>query len=427
VEVANISQDHGRVDVTIKQLANSEAGTLSASFVVAADGAYSAIRSLSNIHLQSQPEPESFVLADVTCDLDIDRQSSHVFLQEQALFLALPVPEGWRFVLREHVLLRQTDEDDMALSLLQAACQQAFAHDLQRQQVAWLSRFTLQRAVAEQFRNNRVFLAGDAAHVFSPVGAQGLNAGLADISNLSWKLAQFLRGKASADLLDSYQQERWEVAEEQSARVDTWSKISNVRGRLLTAARDATLKVINTKPSMGRRILRRMAQMDVHYRGSPAVFSDEAIRNTVKGLPQSGDFLPTLALRFQGSDEPISTLQLLSSGKHHLFLYVGDGVGPAETVAVFALIERVPVEFKDDVKVIMVHNEQVPEALIDAHEFEADLAADVDSQWQQRLGHHGLFLLRPDGHLAFSGELSQAIKLIDWMQDYFLYEPNQVK
>ena len=240
------------VDVAINNVGTGQNSQLSARFMVAADGAHSPTRSLLNIHLQTQPEPESFVLADVDLDIPLERDSAHLFLQEQAMFLALPLPQGWRFVLREHALLRQTDEDDMAFSLLQSATQQALQKSVSREQITWVTRFTLQRAVAAQFRVNRVFLTGDAAHVYSPVGAQGLNAGLADIFNLSWKLAQFLRNRALPELLDSYQQERWQVAEQQSAQVDAWSRISNVKGRFLTAARDATLRVINSKPNMGR-------------------------------------------------------------------------------------------------------------------------------------------------------------------------------
>lgn len=422
LEVVALSQDHGRVEIMLNHLESGNEYQISADFVVAADGAFSAVRTLLNIHLQTQPEPESFVLADVEWDLSLDRDSAHVFLQERAMLLALPVPEGWRLVLREHTVLRQTDEENMAFELLQKATFQAFERQITRDRVTWMSRFTLQRAVAEQFRVNRVFLAGDAAHVYSPIGAQGLNAGLADASNLSWKLAQFLRAKAGPDLLDSYQQERWHVAEQQSAHVDTWSRLSNIKGRFFTAARDATLRMINGKPSMGRRILRRIAQLDVHYRGSPAVLTLSRVKSAIKGAPQSGDFLPVLPFFQKQQGKQLTTLNLLTSGQHQLLLYVGDGVGPAEVVAIFALIERVPVEFAGEVNVVLVHNGNLPDAMHDASDFDVIIASDVDNQWRRRLGEEGVYLLRPDGYLAFSGELAQAIRLLEWMHEYFLYD-----
>ena len=164
-----------------------------------------------------------------------------------------------------------------------------------------------------------------------------------------------------------------------------------------------------------------MAQLDIHYRNSPAIFPAHMSKTIIKGVPQSGDFLPVIPLLLEGQHTPVSSLAFLSA-QHTLFLYVDEDMSPADRVALYALLERVPQEFLGEVQLVLLYRENLPKSLQDMGEFNVQFAKDIEGKWLQRLGKDSVFLLRPDGYLAFSGNLSQSTKLLQWMKDYFLYQ-----
>src|SRR5258708_25370575 len=103
--------------------------------------------------------------------------------------------------------------EPVSLSGLAAAATRVADMDFRPRDPIWLSRFSDETRLAEHYRKGRVLLAGDAAHIHSPMGGQGMNVGIQDAMNLGWKLASVLRGSAPEELLDTYERERWPVGE----------------------------------------------------------------------------------------------------------------------------------------------------------------------------------------------------------------------
>jgi hypothetical protein len=122
----------------------------------------------------------------------------------------------------------------------------------------WTSRFLSERRQAARYRDGRVFLAGDAAHVHSPLGGQGMNTGIQDAMNLGWKLAAAIRGTAAPWLLDSYQAERHPVGEQVLRLTDTFNQLvlgrSRVRNALQAMAIRGILSFRRSRVMMGARI-----------------------------------------------------------------------------------------------------------------------------------------------------------------------------
>jgi 2-polyprenyl-6-methoxyphenol hydroxylase-like FAD-dependent oxidoreductase len=205
-----VEQDRDEVTVTLEH--DSRTWTMSAEYVVGADGARSTVRNSLGVPLEGDTHDAQMMLSD-------ERIS--------------PAPDGWvRFALDEPgflVGIRFSEHDWRVMGSLPAGTEEP-GHDIRQRWLkllfgdvsstsAWGSRFRLHRRIAREYRTGRVLLAGDAAHLISPIGGQGLNAGFGDAENLAWKLAEVLHQRGDIDLLlDSYHNERHSVMTDQIAR-----------------------------------------------------------------------------------------------------------------------------------------------------------------------------------------------------------------
>ncbi|MFI2612629.1 FAD-dependent oxidoreductase [Kitasatospora sp. NPDC018619] len=182
-------------------------GPVRARYAVAADGGRSAVRRLLGIGMAGETvDPAPMLVADVRID-GLDRDHWHVFQSGPGVLAACPLggTEDFQLVagFPEGAAVDPTLD---GLRAVLAARSHLAAEQLV--ELRWVSGFRPRAALADRFRAGRVFLAGDAAHVHSPAGGQGLNTSVQDAYNLGWKLAAVLAGRAGEELLDSYQEER---------------------------------------------------------------------------------------------------------------------------------------------------------------------------------------------------------------------------
>ncbi|MEU2538591.1 FAD-dependent oxidoreductase [Streptomyces iakyrus] len=207
-ELVGLTQDEGGVRA---ELASGEAVT--ARYAVAADGGRSTVRALLGIGMTGETvDPHPTLVADVRIS-GLDRDNWHVFPPgESEGFLAicpLPGTEDFQLVAQ----FPAGTAPDLSLEGIRkvVATRSHLAPECVTE-LRWASDFRPRAALADRFRSGRVFLAGDAAHVHSPAGGQGLNTSVQDAYNLGWKLGAVLRDGADAALLDSYEEERRPVA-----------------------------------------------------------------------------------------------------------------------------------------------------------------------------------------------------------------------
>ncbi|MFF7368090.1 FAD-dependent monooxygenase [Streptomyces tricolor] len=202
-EVTALSPDEDGVTVAF-----ADGTTVRAGYVVAADGGRSTVRRALGVRLAGETvDPAPFVVADLRLT-GLDRDHWHAFPGEDGGAVGLcPLAGTEDFQLQAR--LAEGEEPDVSpdgIRKLVARCTHLCAEDVT--EVRWASDFRPRAALADRFRAGRVFLAGDAAHVHSPAGAQGLNTSVQDAYNLGWKLDAVLRGRAPEALLDTYEEER---------------------------------------------------------------------------------------------------------------------------------------------------------------------------------------------------------------------------
>ncbi|MFE6663214.1 FAD-dependent monooxygenase [Streptomyces sp. NPDC057697] len=187
-------------------------GPVRASFLVAADGGRSTVRRALGIAMAGEEvDPAPMLVADVrVAEGALDRLNWHATQGEQGFLTLCPLPGTADFQLVAQFKEGAPDTSPQGVRAVVAARTHLSAEDIT--EVRWSSDFRPRAALAERFREGRVFLAGDAAHVHSPAGGQGLNTSVQDAYNLGWKLGLVLRQGAPSALLDSYEQERRPVA-----------------------------------------------------------------------------------------------------------------------------------------------------------------------------------------------------------------------
>ncbi|MFJ9678364.1 FAD-dependent monooxygenase [Streptomyces sp. NPDC101194] len=187
-------------------------GPVRASYLVAADGGRSTVRRTLGITMTGESvDPAPMLVADVRVAEDaLDRLNWHVMSGEAGFLTLCPLPGTADFQLVAQFRTGEPDTSAEGVRALVAARTHLTARDIT--EVLWSSDFRPRAALAERFRDGRVLLAGDAAHVHSPAGGQGLNTSVQDAYNLGWKLGQVLRHGAPAALLGSYEEERRPIA-----------------------------------------------------------------------------------------------------------------------------------------------------------------------------------------------------------------------
>jgi 2-polyprenyl-6-methoxyphenol hydroxylase-like FAD-dependent oxidoreductase len=269
-EVTGFQQFAGGVAVEVRPV-EAEPYVVRAPFLAGADGAASTVRALLGLKLEGETYPNKLMLAVVHIDDERDALPWPRLRLDTAEYLAALrfAPQRWRVI----AALAPGESDAEALAPAAIARRVVATLGAGPFETEWASTFAIHRRRAANFVVGRVLLAGDAAHLNSPVGAQGLNAGIADAHNLVWKLAGALRGGDWIALLASYERERRFAIVNGTERVtDPATKLLLRSGtrlrRLVLASAGFLLRV----KSLRRRVLRTAMMLDVRYERSPLLF-----------------------------------------------------------------------------------------------------------------------------------------------------------
>jgi 2-polyprenyl-6-methoxyphenol hydroxylase-like FAD-dependent oxidoreductase len=208
-ELTGLVQDADGVTVEVRT-AEGRTESLRAAYVVGTDGMRSAVREAIGLPFPGRSVIRSVVLADVRLTEEPENLLTVNAVGDAFAFLA-PFGDGYHRVIAWNRARDVPDSEPLDLDEVKEVTRLALGRDFGMRDARWMSRFHSDERQAPAYRVGRVFLAGDAAHVHTPAGGQGMNTGLQDSANLSWKLAAVVQGHADAALLDTYQSERHPV------------------------------------------------------------------------------------------------------------------------------------------------------------------------------------------------------------------------
>src|SRR6266545_1283125 len=374
-ELVGLAQDTDHVTATLKSPDGSRAEVM-VPWLAGCDGARSSVRELSGIAFEGAPYQHVFFVADVQMTGSMAPDVLNVYLWRSGFHLLFPMrgTDHWRIVgiLPPHLRGR----DNLTFEETIPTLRHEVGSELSFQACNWYSTYRIHHRRAARFHDRRCFLLGDAAHVHSPVGGQGMNTGLQDAYNLAWKLALVVSGRAGAALLHSYEDERLPVAKRLLSTTDRAFSLVVSDGWLAGQFRTRLLaKIMAFAMGMARvqrLAFRTISQIGIRYRNSRL---SETSARLPESAPRAGDRFPWLRLKFLPNGHAEDLFGKLDDTRFNLIV-IGQALPPAG----------------------------VPELghLLSIHEVPSDSANDRELARAQ-IPRPSFYLLRPDGHVGLAG------------------------
>ncbi len=258
-------QQEGGVDVTVER--HGEPAKIRASFVVGCDGAHSTVRRSLNLSLEGGEYHATFMLADIETN-EIAGDELQLCPSEFGPVAIFPMSASRRRIV---ATIEHPEGDTPSLALVQRVLAQRAPSGIEARAVHWSSYFRIHHRHAPALRLGRMFIAGDAAHIHSPFGGQGMNTGLHDVWNLVWKLDLCLHGHGNERLLDSYGAERLPVIKNVIETTDLLTKIMGTPNRFAQALRDTVIPMVSHLAPFQHAFVQRLSELGIAYRGSPII------------------------------------------------------------------------------------------------------------------------------------------------------------
>jgi 2-polyprenyl-6-methoxyphenol hydroxylase-like FAD-dependent oxidoreductase len=373
VEFVSLTQDDSEVRVMLRH-GDGTLETVDAAYVIAADGSHSPVRKAVGLGFEGRSLPQNYVLGDVRLAGEIPTDQLSVFLAPNGFLAVFPMGDGrFRFMATDPDGITG-DAAEPSLADIQRLYDRTVHLDAQLYGLNWSSRFRINSRHMTTLRAGRVFFGGDAAHVHSPAGGQGMNAGIQDMINLGWKLAMVSGGTARPELLDTYETDRLPVITQLVAMTERATRVFNSTSPLVHGLLTRLTPAVLSRSAVQDEAASSLGQMAASYRACPIAKGGGRI-----GGLRAGDRVPDIRL-------PEGRLyDLLDQSRFTLFV-LGDP-GPAETAR---------------------------------REWGDALAVRLVAQSTELASACTWLLVRPDGYLAAAGPAHQTARLNRWLDRWLV-------
>ena len=290
VELIGLTQQRDGVSAVLRSGDGAEE-VVDATYLIAADGSHSAIRKALGLPFTGRSLTHNYVLGDLHIAGDVPEDQLSIFLARNGFLAVFPMGDGrFRFMATDPDGITG-DTGDPTLDDIQRLYDRAAHLPAQLYNLNWSSRFRINSRHMTTLRDDRVFFGGDAAHVHSPAGGQGMNAGIQDMINLSWKLAMVLDGRARPELLDTYQSDRLPVIRQLVRMTERATRAFNSTNPVVHAALTRLAPIVLARSRVQDKAAPRLGQLAAGYRGCPIAKGGGRI-----GALRAGDRVPDLRL-----------------------------------------------------------------------------------------------------------------------------------
>lgn len=403
-ELVAFGQDAGGVDAVLRSDGRTE--TVRANWLIAADGAHSTVRHGLELQFEGGRFREDFTVADIQVDWSLPMDELFAFLNHGDFIAYFPMVGGWHRVAVAHNTA-PAPSGEVTLGEVQDAIDRCGPHGARAVQIGDRSRFVINQRTVEKQSVGRIFLAGDAAHVNSVVGAQGLNIGVQDSFNLAWKLAAVSGAKAAPELLDTYAGERRPAATRIVKGTTRATRMTLLRPPLTVFARRRLAPLLLRRARVRSGVEHALSQLDISYRRPGAAI-------TTGGPVLAGDRAPDAPLRPLGTAPTPAVTRLFEVIKRDEFSLLVV-CSAKEAAARYDSIQRVTAEFPLVRPFLVLPDaEPVQRSVNHAATMLADVAGTLRAKYH--IDDEAVLLIRPDGYLAFRQDHWAPIKFGQYLR-----------
>ena len=389
-ELVDLEQGADQVKATLRAPDGTKR-EVAAAWVAGCDGAHSAVRELNGIAFPGAPYEHVFFVADVEATGSMVADEINVYLWRDGFHLLFPMrgKDHWRIVGILSPELR--GRDGIGIGDVMPSLHKEAGTGLSIKSCTWFSTYRIHHRAAARFRNGRCFVLGDAAHIHSPVGAQGMNTGLQDAYNLAWKIALVVAGRADATLLDSYEAERIPVAKRLLETTDRAFRMvvsdSWLAGLMRTKVLARIAALAMSFERVQRIAFRTVSQTGIRYRESSL---SQSLPDLSRDGPRAGDRFPWLRLKLRANG-PAEDVFHTFDDLHFNLIVIGQ---PAPASAAIGLGE-----------LCRVH--AVP-----------DDPANATELARAQIPQPSFYLVRPDGYIGLCGAGLEAAAVKRYLSEH---------
>jgi 2-polyprenyl-6-methoxyphenol hydroxylase-like FAD-dependent oxidoreductase len=381
MELIALEQDAEGVRATYRR-ADGSTEQVRGAWMLGCDGAHSGVRHLLKMEFQGAQYDEEFLLADVKVDTDLPDDRAHLFLANDGVFAFFPFAGGRGRIIADQRPGTEHAGKEPTMEEVGAIVKSRCFHPMEVSDPAWKAWFRISHRMVRQYNSGRAYLAGDAAHIHSPAGGQGMNTGIQDAFNLAWKLALVVHGLAAPALLESYEAERMPVARSVVNLTDRLTRVMTAQNPAAQHLRDWLLPMVTGIPFLKEAMTGRLSEVAIDYRASSWV------ENHGLGPVHAGDRAPDAVLYDRNERQERRIFDLLKTPGFVLLLI--EGYEPAH--ADDSILQGLPGKVY---RVIRPGQAMEPGTLEDR---------DCRTRTIYGAGEEGLvILIRPDGYVGYRG------------------------
>ncbi|BCF87728.1 FAD-dependent monooxygenase [Paraburkholderia sp. PGU16] len=419
VELTMFAQGSAGINATL-QRADGHIETLHPSYMIAADGAHSAIRHRLGMSFAGKTFEQTFLLADIEADTGWSDDEFHIFASGAGLAALFPMGKGRHRLIADHPAMPAREPAEVAsggdtamplasipaptLEECRAIAKSRIHHPVELSSLSWSGYFHLNSRMVEQLRAQRVFLAGDAAHVHSPAGAQGMNTGIQEAFNLGWKIARVLKGDAPDRLLDTYHLERHPIERDVLRQTSFVTHMAEADHGPLKLLRERVMPVLAALGPLRDAARLTVSELAIQYRRSPLT-----LERILDGGPRAGERAPDALVHVV--DGPLGRVpgmgcifDLHDPAFFSLFLLVDPPEEPGTGNGKMLSLHRKPVRAADLDRFVAAVEDLLPGAVRVWRVSDAN-GEDGGPSLSESFGRTrpSFYLVRPDGYVCARG------------------------
>lgn len=401
-----LSQDANGIEVGIRR--NGRIETLRASWLAGCDGAESRVRELLGIGFEGGAAGETWWVADSRIQWKLPADETHIFLGEEGIAAFFPLENGgWR------IICRTGNENTIpSAEAMRTAIEAVGAGSLEIESLNPVTSFYVPHRRAVKVNEGRAFLLGDAAHVHTPVGGQGMNTGMQDAFNLGWKLGLVVRRTLSPSVLESFAVERGSVTSRVLRDTAALDKVLSVTGSTARGLRNAAVTLLSGVDALRLAVLRKLSETEITYPNSSISAEDW---HGGGGLPLGSRF-PDMMLKRLPAKDDIRIFDIMRGGEFEIMVFSGQKMGEANVLSIARIARE---EFSGFARTHIISAFELPGL---PPEWAKQAYLDPDSVVHKLLGvdKAAIYVIRPDGYISYKSKPADLEKLTAYFNQRLL-------